>query len=110
MEGMEGRAGVTVVAATNRADLIDTALLRPGRFDLIVELGYPNESERCTIFGIHTLGRPLGPDISLEELARLTEGSNGADIYAIYRRTSILAMHQWIAPRLNKCLVEVTVA
>jgi transitional endoplasmic reticulum ATPase len=110
MDGIEGRAGVIVVAATNRADLIDTALLRPGRFDLIVELGYPNESERCTIFGIHTLGRPLGPDISLEELARLTEGRNGADIEAICRRASLLAMHQWIAPRLNMRRVEVTEA
>jgi transitional endoplasmic reticulum ATPase len=110
MDGIEGRTGVIVVAATNRADLIDTALLRPGRFDLVVELEYPNESERYTIFGIHTLGRPLDPEISLEELARLTEGRNGADIEAICRRASLLAMHEWIAPRLNMRRVEVTEA
>ncbi len=110
MDGIEGRAGVTVVAATNRSDLIDTALLRPGRFDLVVELEYPDESERCTIFGIHTNGRPVDPEISLEELARLTKGRNGADIEAICRRASLLAMREWIAPRLNMQHVEVTEA
>ncbi len=110
MDGIEGRAGVTVVAATNRSDLIDTALMRPGRFDLVVELEYPDESERCTIFGIHTNGRPIDPEISLEELARLTKGRNGADIEAICRRASLLAMREWIAPRLNMQHVEVTEA
>ena len=110
MDGIEGRAGVIVVAATNRADLIDTALLRPGRFDLVVELGYPNESERRTIFSIHTRGRPLDPEISLEELARLTERRSGADLEAICRRASLLAMREWIAPRLNLHRVEVTEA
>src|SRR6266496_3635921 len=108
MDGIEGRAGVIVVAATNRTDLIDPALLRPGRFDLEVELDYPNESERCTIFGIHTKGRPVDPEVSLEELASLTEGRNGADIEAICRRTSLLAMREWITPRLKMEHVEVT--
>src|SRR6266700_3380553 len=108
MDGIEGRTGVIVVAATNRADLIDTALLRPGRFDLVVELEYPDESERCTIFGIHTKDKPVDPEISIEELARLTEGRNGADIEAICRRASLLAMREWIAPRLNMQHVEVT--
>src|SRR6266849_1811748 len=110
MDGIEGREGVIVVAASNRADLIDTALLRPGRFDLIVELGYPNESERRTIFSIHTRGRPLDPEISLGDLARLTERRSGADIEAICRRASLLAMREWIAPRLNLHRVEVTEA
>jgi transitional endoplasmic reticulum ATPase len=110
MDGIEGRAGVTVVAATNRSDLIDTALLRPGRFDLVIELDYPDEIDRCTIFGIHTKGRPVDPEISIEELARLTEGRNGADIEAICRRASLLAMREWIAPSLNMQHVEVTEA
>jgi len=110
MDGIEGRTGVIVVAATNRADLIDTALLRPGRFDLVVELEYPNESERCNIFEIHTHGRPVDPEVSLEELATLTEGRNGADIEAICRRASLLAMREWIAPRLSMQRVEVTEA
>ncbi len=108
MDGIEGRTGVIVVAATNRSDLIDTALLRPGRFDLVVELDYPDESERCRIFGIHTKGRPVDPEISIGELARFTEGRNGADIEAICRRASLLAMREWIAPRLNMQHVEVT--
>ena len=110
MDGIEGRTGVTVVAATNRSDLIDTALLRPGRFDLVVELDYPDAGERITIFGIHTKDRPVDPEISIEELARLTEGRNGADIEAICRRASLLAMREWIAPRLNLQHVEVTEA
>ncbi len=110
MDGIEGRTGVTVVAATNRSDLIDTALLRPGRFDLVVELEYPDEEERCTIFGIHTKDRPVDPEISIEELAHLTEGRNGADIEAICRRASLLAMREWLAPRLNMQRVEVTEA
>ncbi|HEX9131612.1 MAG TPA: CDC48 family AAA ATPase [Ktedonobacteraceae bacterium] len=110
MDGIEGRTGVIVVAATNRTDLIDTALLRPGRFDLVVELDYPNESERCTIFGIHMKGKPVDPEVSLEELARLTGGRNGADIEAICRRASLFAMREWIAPRLNMQHVEVTEA
>src|SRR6266516_2638986 len=110
MDGIEGRTGVIVVAATNRSDLIDRALLRPGRFDLVVELEYPNESERRAIFSIHTLGRPLDPEISLEELAKLTDGRNGADIEAICRRASLLAMREWIAPRLNLQRIEVTEA
>jgi len=107
MDGIEGRTGVIVVAATNRSDLIDTALLRPGRFDLVIELDYPDQSERSTIFGIHTKDRPVDPEISIEELARLTEGRNGADIEAICRRASLLAMREWIAPRLNMQHVEV---
>jgi transitional endoplasmic reticulum ATPase len=99
-----------VVAATNRSDLIDTALLRPGRFDLVVELDYPDDSERSTIFEIHTKDRPVDPEILIEELARLTEGRNGADIEAICRRASLLAMREWIAPRMNLQHVEVTEA
>jgi transitional endoplasmic reticulum ATPase len=110
MDGVEGREGVIVVAATNRADLIDAALLRPGRFDLVVELEYPNTSGLRTIFEIHTRGRPLNPEVSLDELASLTEGRSGADIEAICRRASLLAMREWITPRLNLRRVEVTEA
>ncbi len=108
MDGVEGREGVIVVAATNRPELVDTALLRPGRFDLVVELGYPNEEERRAIFSIHTKGRPLAPDITMEELASLTEGRSGADIEAICRRAGLLALREWIAPRLASSRVQVT--
>jgi transitional endoplasmic reticulum ATPase len=108
MDGIEGREGVIVLAATNRPELIDPALLRPGRFDLIIELQYPNEEERQAIFAVHLRGRPIAPDVTAEELARLTEGRSGADIEAICRRASLLALREWIAPKLGIGQVQVT--
>ncbi|HEX4714503.1 MAG TPA: AAA family ATPase, partial [Ktedonobacteraceae bacterium] len=108
MDGIEGRAGVIVLAATNRSELIDPALMRPGRFDLIVELHYPNEEERQTIFTVHTRNRPMAEDVSLEELARLTEGRSGADIEAICHRASMLALREWIAPRLQIGRIQIS--
>lgn len=108
MDGIEGREGVIVVAATNRPELIDPALLRPGRFDLIVELRYPDEVERQAIFSVHLRGRPLASDVTAEELARLTAERSGADIEAICRRASLLALREWIAPKLAIGRVQVT--
>jgi transitional endoplasmic reticulum ATPase len=108
MDGIEGRTGVIVVAATNRPELIDPALLRPGRFDLVVELEYPNEVERAAIFAVHTRERPLAPDITMEKLASMTPGRSGADIEAICRRASLLALREWIAPKLTAGHVQVT--
>ncbi len=110
MDGIEGRTGVIVVAATNRPELIDPALLRPGRFDLVVELQYPDEAERCAIFAVHLRGRPIAPDVTSEELARLTPGRSGADIEAICRRAALLALREWIAPKLNLGRVQITEA
>src|SRR5579885_3495398 len=110
MDGIEGREGVIVLAATNRPELIDPALLRPGRFDMVVELAYPNEEERRAIFAVHTRGRPLAPEITLEELAALTEGRSGADIEPICRRASLLALREWISPKLQMARVQVTEA
>src|SRR5438105_1132946 len=108
MDGIEGREGVIVLAATNRPELIDPALLRPGRFDLVVELEFPNEEERRAIFAIHTRGKPLAPEITLEELAQLTPGRSGADIEAICRRAALLALREWIAPKIAMTRVQVT--
>jgi transitional endoplasmic reticulum ATPase len=108
MDGIEGRAGVIVVAATNRAELIDPALLRPGRFDMVVELRYPNEEERQAIFGVHTRERPLAEDVSLEELAKWTDKRSGADIESICHRASMLALREWIAPRLNIGRIQIS--
>src|SRR6266704_2802324 len=108
MDGIEGREGVIVLAATNRSELIDPALLRPGRFDLVVELRHPNDEERRAIFGVHLRGRPVAPEVSIEELAQLTPGRSGADIEAICRRASLLALREWIAPRLSVGRVQVT--
>ena len=110
MDGIEGREGVIVLAATNRPELIDPALLRPGRFDMVVELANPDETERRAIFAVHARGRPLAPDITLEELAGLTPGRSGADIEAICRRAALLALREWIAPKLGSPRVQITEA
>jgi transitional endoplasmic reticulum ATPase len=110
MDGIEGRAGVIVLAATNRLELIDPALLRPGRFDMVVELEYPDENARRAIFAVHTRGKPLSPEITMEELANLTPGRSGADIEAICRRAALLALREWIAPKLGMARVQITEA
>lgn len=110
MDGIEGREGVIVLAATNRPELIDNALLRPGRFDMVVELQYPNEEERRAIFSVHLRGRPIAPEISIEELAQQTKGRSGADIEATCRRAALLALREWIAPKLQIGRVQVTEA
>ncbi|TMD59737.1 MAG: CDC48 family AAA ATPase [Chloroflexi bacterium] len=108
MDGIEGREGVIVLAATNRPELIDPALLRPGRFDLVVELEFPNEEERRAIFAVHTRGKAIAPDVTVEELASLTPGRSGADIEAICRRAGLLALREWIAPKIAMTRVQVT--
>jgi transitional endoplasmic reticulum ATPase len=108
MDGIEGRGGVIVLGATNRPELIDPALLRPGRFDLVVELEFPNEEERRAIFAVHTRGKVIAPDVTVEELASLTPGRSGADIEAICRRAALLALREWITPRLSIHRVQVT--
>jgi len=96
MDGIEELRGVVVLAATNRLDLIDPALLRPGRLDLLLEMPVPDESARYDIFNIHTSGKPLGEDVDLRRLAQMTEGRVGADIEFICRRASMLAIRDFI--------------
>ncbi len=108
MDGIEGREGVILLAATNRPELIDPALLRPGRFDLIVELQLPSEEERRAIFTVHLHNRPIAPEVTIDELAKLTERRSGADIEAICRRASLLALREWVTPKLGLGQVQVT--
>jgi transitional endoplasmic reticulum ATPase len=108
MDGVEGRKGVIILAATNRPDLIDPALLRPGRFDLSVDLQLPNETGRASIFAIHLRGRPVDPEITMEQLSALTTGRSGADIEAMCRRAALLALREWITPKLGLGQVRVT--
>jgi transitional endoplasmic reticulum ATPase len=96
MDGIEELRGVVVLAATNRPDLIDPALLRPGRFDLLLEMPLPNESARLEVFKVHTRGKPLSDDVDLKRLAQMTEGCVGADIEFICRRASMLAIRDFI--------------
>ena len=108
MDGIEGREGVIVLAATNRPDMIDPALLRPGRFDLSIELHYPDEEERRAIFAVHLRDRPVSPEITIEELAKITPGRSGADIEALCRRAALLALREWITPKLVLGQVQIT--
>ncbi|NJE10798.1 CDC48 family AAA ATPase [Thermococcus sp. MAR1] len=94
MDGIQENSGVVVIAATNRPDIIDPALLRPGRFDRLILVPAPDEKARLEIFKVHTRRVPLAEDVSLEELAKRTEGYTGADIEAVVREAAMLAMRR----------------
>lgn len=96
MDGIEELKGVVVLAATNRLDLIDPALLRSGRFDLLFELPVPDEKTRAEIFKIHTRNKPLQEDVDLKKLAKETEGRTGSDIEFVCRKASMLAVREYI--------------
>ncbi len=83
LDGFDPLGNVKVIAATNRIDILDPALLRPGRFDRLIYIPLPNEKGRLEIFSIHTRNMPLASDVDLEVLAGITEGATGADIKAI---------------------------
>ncbi len=100
MDGLEARANVVVIAATNRPEAIDEALRRPGRFDREIVIGVPDERGRREILGIHTRGMPLGDKVDLDELARTTYGFVGADLAALAREAAIEAVRK-LMPRLN---------
>ena len=96
MDGLEELEGVVVIGATNRPDIVDPALLRPGRFDRLVYVRPPDRNSRLAIFRIHTRNMPLASDVDLEELADMTEGYVGADIEAICREAVMLALREEI--------------
>ena len=100
MDGLEARANVVVIAATNRPEAIDEALRRPGRFDREIVVGVPDERGRREILGIHTRGMPLGDKVDLDELSRTTYGFVGADLAALAREAAIEAVRK-LMPRLN---------
>ena len=97
MDGLESLNNVVVIAATNRPDIMDPALLRPGRFDKSIFIGPPDKESRKAIFGIHTKNRPLAEDVDLEELAEKTDGCTGADISAICNEAVMNAVRHLIA-------------
>ena len=94
LDGIEDLHGVTVLAATNRSDIIDPALLRAGRFDIQLELPLPDGRARREVFAIHTRGKPLASDVDLEALAAATEGLAGSDIAAMCRQAAMLAIRE----------------
>jgi cell division protease FtsH len=95
MDGMEtSNNGVIVVAATNRQELLDPALLRAGRFDRIVQCPLPDRAGRQAILAVHTRRLRLDPDVNLEKVARLTLGSGGADLAALANEAAIRAVRR----------------
>ncbi|WP_297521194.1 CDC48 family AAA ATPase [Thermococcus sp.] len=97
MDGIERNSGVVVIAATNRPDILDPALLRPGRFDRLILVPAPDEKVRLEILKVHTRRVPLAEDVDLRELAKKTEGYSGADLEALVREAALTAMRRIMA-------------
>ncbi len=103
MDGVQELRGVVVLAATNRKDLVDPALLRAGRFDFLIELPPPDPAARLAIFKVHTRGRPLAADVDLAVLAgAASEGQSGADIELACRNASLAAIREYLAIHKDK--------
>ena len=94
MDGFSNNEGVIVMAATNRADILDNALLRPGRFDRQVYIGLPDVKGREEILKVHAKGKPLGDDVDLRSIARGTSGFSGADLENLLNEAALLAVRR----------------
>ena len=94
MDGIQTLKNVVVIGATNRADILDPALLRPGRFDRVIYVPPPDKRARLEILKVHTRKVPLADDVDLEKLAELTEGYSGADLEALVREAVVLALRE----------------
>jgi len=94
MDGLQELNDVLVIAATNRPDMIDPALLRPGRFDRVILIPVPDEKSRLEILKVHTKGMPIAKDVNINELSKGTNNYTGADIEALCREAAILALRK----------------
>lgn len=94
MDGFGNRGNVRIMAATNRIDMLDPALLRPGRFDRIIQVPLPDAGARLEILKIHTRGMTLAEDVDLTEIVRLTENSTGAELQAVCREGGMMAVRR----------------
>jgi len=92
MDGFERRGDVKIIGATNRIDILDRALLRPGRFDRIIEIPLPDVEGRLAILNVHTRKMTLDEEVNLREIAFLTDGKNGADLRAICMEAGMFAI------------------
>ncbi|MBT4446625.1 CDC48 family AAA ATPase [archaeon] len=104
MDGLEDLCDVVVIAATNRPDVLDTALLRPGRFDSIILTPAPDQVGRLELFEIYTKGMPVSDDFDLEKLSKKTDGYVGADIQAVCREAGMIALRH--DPKANKVTMD----
>ncbi|PUA31250.1 MAG: AAA family ATPase [Candidatus Terraquivivens tikiterensis] len=100
MDGIEDLNGVIAIGATNRPDLLDPAILRPGRFDRLIYVPPPDEKARLQILKIYTAKMPLGEDVSLEELASMTEGYSGADLESLCREAALSTIRRGAEPEI----------
>jgi len=96
LDGIEELKGVVVLGATNRPDIVDPAILRSRRFDLLLELPMPDKATRLAILEIHTRGKPLGKGVSLSAIADATEGYSGADLAGICSKAALLAIREYL--------------
>ncbi len=96
IDGLEELHNVLIIGATNRLDIVDPAILRPGRFDRIIEVPLPDAKGRMNIFKIHTKKKPLAKDVDLEKIVQLTDGFSGAEIAAIANRAGITALKRYV--------------
>ncbi|OYT50094.1 AAA family ATPase [Candidatus Bathyarchaeota archaeon ex4484_231] len=94
IDGIASLQDIVILAATNRPDIVDPAVLRPGRFDRLIYVPEPDEKGRQRIFEIHTKGMPLAKDVDLKELARMTKGYSGADIESLCREAAMIAIRR----------------
>jgi transitional endoplasmic reticulum ATPase len=108
LDGLEDLKGVVVIGATNRPDIIDEALLRPGRFDRILEVPVPNNEARKQIFQIHTKKKPLESDVNIDKLVEMTDGMTGADIAAIVNAAAMAAIKEHVRQKDNKLVISMT--
>lgn len=100
MDGLEDLKDVVIIGATNRPDMLDPALLRPGRFDRIILVDVPDEQSRRRIFEVHTKNTPLASDVEIDWLVKLTEGFVGADIEGVVREASMNALRKDIKSKV----------
>src|SRR4051812_12997381 len=105
LDGFEARGGVVVIAATNRPDILDPALVRPGRFDRQVTIDLPDRAGRAAILAVHARGKPLARDVDLDTVATVTSGFSGADLAAVLNEATLLAARQH-ATAVDMALVE----
>jgi proteasome regulatory subunit len=94
MDGFENRGDVKIIGATNRIDILDKALLRPGRFDRIIEIPLPTEEGRLSILKVHCRSLTVDKDVDLAAIARMTDGKNGADLRAICMEAGMFAIRK----------------
>ena len=96
IDGLEELHNVLIIGATNRLDIVDEALLRPGRFDRIIKVPNPDEKGRQHIFEIHTKSKPLASDVKISEIVKITDNFSGAEIAAVTNRAAIAALKRYV--------------